>query len=149
MGIDSTYYQYTTVGCLLFCSCPFQSVLYINDRKLTLHTSDHQTGWMMWNMLIGALSLGSRVILYDGSPLHPTPSFQLSLLESQGYVRLHLIHPVIEYCIQSTDSRLKGNSLGHEPKIPRRAQKRPREQSNFKTPGEPPKRPGIRLSPQY
>ncbi|CAG9953032.1 unnamed protein product, partial [Clonostachys rosea f. rosea IK726] len=54
MGIDSTYYQYTT------------------------------TGWMMWNMLIGALSLGSRVILYDGSPLHPTPSFQLSLLESQG-----------------------------------------------------------------
>ncbi|CAH0027254.1 unnamed protein product [Clonostachys rhizophaga] len=68
MGIDSTYYQYTTK----------------NDRKLTLHTSDHQTGWMMWNMLIGALSLGSRIVLYDGSPLHPTPSFQLSLLESQG-----------------------------------------------------------------
>ncbi|CAG9990782.1 unnamed protein product [Clonostachys byssicola] len=59
MGIDSTYYQYTT-------------------------TFDHQTGWMMWNMLIGALSLGSRIVLYDGSPLHPTPSFQLSLLESQG-----------------------------------------------------------------
>ncbi|ETS84376.1 hypothetical protein PFICI_02401 [Pestalotiopsis fici W106-1] len=54
MGIGSTYYQYTT------------------------------TGWMMWNVLIGALSLGSRIILYDGSPLHPSPSHQLSLLESQG-----------------------------------------------------------------
>ena len=31
------------------------------------------TGWMMWNYLVGALMLGSRVILYDGDPLHPGP----------------------------------------------------------------------------
>ncbi|CAH0057996.1 unnamed protein product, partial [Clonostachys solani] len=64
MGIDSTYYQYTT--------------------RTNSHTCGRQTGWMMWNMLIGALSLGLRIVLYDGSPLHPTPSFQLRLLETQG-----------------------------------------------------------------
>jgi acetoacetyl-CoA synthetase len=29
------------------------------------------TGWMMWNMLIGGLLVGARVVLYDGSPAHP------------------------------------------------------------------------------
>ncbi|EXL64470.1 acetoacetate-CoA ligase [Fusarium oxysporum f. sp. conglutinans race 2 54008] len=54
LGLDSTYYQYTT------------------------------TGWMMWNVIVGALSVGSKIILYDGSPLHPNPSFQLRFLEEQG-----------------------------------------------------------------
>ncbi|KAH7002441.1 hypothetical protein EDB80DRAFT_720583 [Ilyonectria destructans] len=54
LGIDSTYYQYTT------------------------------TGWMMWNLLVGALSVGSRIVLYDGNPMEPSPSFQLRLLEEQG-----------------------------------------------------------------
>ncbi|KAF5589471.1 acetoacetate ligase [Fusarium pseudocircinatum] len=53
LGLHSTYYQYTT------------------------------TGWMMWNVLVGALSVGSRIVLYDGSPLHPTSSQQLRLLEEQ------------------------------------------------------------------
>ena len=30
-------------------------------------------GWMMWNYLVGALMLGSAVVLYDGDPLHPGP----------------------------------------------------------------------------
>ncbi|KAH7183846.1 hypothetical protein BKA60DRAFT_475087 [Fusarium oxysporum] len=51
---DSTYYQYTTIG------------------------------WMMWNMQVAALSIGSRIVLYDGSPLHPSPAFQVQLLEQQG-----------------------------------------------------------------
>ncbi|UPL02939.1 hypothetical protein LCI18_013873 [Fusarium solani-melongenae] len=54
LGIDSIYYQYTS------------------------------TGWMMWNMLVGALSVGCKIILYDGSPLHPRPSYQLRFLEEQG-----------------------------------------------------------------
>lgn len=41
---------------------------------------------MMWNLLVGALSVGSRIVLYDGNPLEPSPSFQLRLLEEQGYV---------------------------------------------------------------
>lgn len=33
------------------------------------------TGWMMWNLLQAALLVGSSVVLYDGSPTHPSPDF--------------------------------------------------------------------------
>ena len=29
------------------------------------------TGWMMWNLLVGGLLVGSTVVLYDGSPAEP------------------------------------------------------------------------------
>lgn len=29
------------------------------------------TGWMMWNLLIGALLVGATVLMYDGSPAYP------------------------------------------------------------------------------
>ncbi|KAJ4152092.1 hypothetical protein NW765_017601 [Fusarium oxysporum] len=54
MSADSVYYQYTT------------------------------TGWMMWNYLVGSLSVGARIVLYDGSPLYPSPAEQIRLLEEQG-----------------------------------------------------------------
>ncbi|KAF5702007.1 acetoacetate ligase [Fusarium globosum] len=54
MSSDSVYYQYTT------------------------------TGWMMWNYLVGALSVGARIVLYDGSPLYPSPVDQIRQLEQQG-----------------------------------------------------------------
>ncbi|HEX2466549.1 MAG TPA: acetoacetate--CoA ligase [Thermoanaerobaculia bacterium] len=31
-------------------------------------------GWMMWNWLASGLASGATLILYDGSPFHPTPS---------------------------------------------------------------------------
>jgi acetoacetyl-CoA synthetase len=31
------------------------------------------TGWMMWNILLGALLTRSAVVLYDGHPTHPGP----------------------------------------------------------------------------
>lgn len=31
------------------------------------------TGWMMWNILLGALLARSAIVLYDGSPVHPGP----------------------------------------------------------------------------
>ncbi len=43
-----------------------------------------QTGWMMWNYLVAALSCGSRIVLYDGSPLHPSPDHQFELVKQQG-----------------------------------------------------------------
>ncbi|KAL6228797.1 hypothetical protein BDW75DRAFT_250600 [Aspergillus navahoensis] len=52
-GPNSVYYQYTT------------------------------TGWMMWNYLVSALACGSRIVLYDGSPLYPSALSQLSLVEQQ------------------------------------------------------------------
>uniref|UniRef100_A0A452QI48 Acetoacetyl-CoA synthetase n=1 Tax=Ursus americanus TaxID=9643 RepID=A0A452QI48_URSAM len=31
-------------------------------------------GWMMWNWMVSALATGAAVVLYDGSPLVPTPN---------------------------------------------------------------------------
>src|SRR5690606_16530146 len=31
-------------------------------------------GWMMWNWLVSALACEATLILFDGSPFHPTPS---------------------------------------------------------------------------
>lgn len=51
-------------------------------KALALHMDVHEgdrlfwyttTGWMIWNMLVSGLLLGSTVVLYDGSPTSPSP----------------------------------------------------------------------------
>lgn len=42
------------------------------------------TGWMMWNWLVSALAVGASVVLYDGSPLVPTPNVLWSLTDQLG-----------------------------------------------------------------
>lgn len=39
------------------------------------------TGWMMWNWMISALSIGSSVVLYEGSPMIPSPMTPFELIE--------------------------------------------------------------------
>lgn len=53
VGSNSTLYQYTT------------------------------TGWMMWNWMIAALSTGARIVLYDGSPVYPSPVHQLDIIKRE------------------------------------------------------------------
>ncbi|NUU23094.1 MAG: AMP-binding protein, partial [Streptomycetaceae bacterium] len=42
------------------------------------------TGWMMWNLLVGGLLVGSTIVLYDGSPGHPAPDVQWTVAERTG-----------------------------------------------------------------
>jgi acetoacetyl-CoA synthetase len=41
------------------------------------------TGWMMWNMLVSGLALGSTLVLFDGSPAHPGLSALWKLAERE------------------------------------------------------------------
>ena len=41
-------------------------------------------GWMMWNWLVSALFLGSRVTTFDGFPAHPTLNRVWDLIEDEG-----------------------------------------------------------------
>ncbi|HVQ86787.1 MAG TPA: acetoacetate--CoA ligase, partial [Actinomycetes bacterium] len=41
-------------------------------------------GWMMWNWLVSALATGAHVVLYDGSPFHPTPARLWDLVDEFG-----------------------------------------------------------------
>ncbi|HSB96703.1 MAG TPA: acetoacetate--CoA ligase [Spongiibacteraceae bacterium] len=40
-------------------------------------------GWMMWNWLASGLASGCTVVLFDGSPFHPTPTVLLDLIERE------------------------------------------------------------------
>ena len=40
-------------------------------------------GWMMWNWLASGLATGATLLLYDGSPFHPTPSILFDLAERE------------------------------------------------------------------
>uniref|UniRef100_UPI00398F2E68 acetoacetyl-CoA synthetase n=1 Tax=Pristiophorus japonicus TaxID=55135 RepID=UPI00398F2E68 len=42
------------------------------------------TGWMMWNWLVSALATGASVVLYDGSPLVPSPNVLWDLVDKLG-----------------------------------------------------------------
>ncbi|XP_061117752.1 acetoacetyl-CoA synthetase [Conger conger] len=42
------------------------------------------TGWMMWNWLVSSLAVGASVVLYDGSPLVPTPNVLWDLVDRLG-----------------------------------------------------------------
>jgi acetoacetyl-CoA synthetase len=40
-------------------------------------------GWMMWNWLASGLAVGATVVLYDGSPLEPTPQVLFDLIDRE------------------------------------------------------------------
>jgi acetoacetyl-CoA synthetase len=54
-----------------------QSNLGADDRFFWFTT----TGWMMWNYLVSGLLVGSSLVLWDGSPTHPTPDALWRLCE--------------------------------------------------------------------
>lgn len=46
------------------------------------------TSWIMWNSLVAALSTGATAVLYDGSPLWPSPDRLWQLAEDTRITRL-------------------------------------------------------------
>ena len=41
-------------------------------------------GWMMWNWVVSSLSLGTTLVLYDGSPFYPEPASLIDMAEQEG-----------------------------------------------------------------
>ncbi|WP_207779386.1 acetoacetate--CoA ligase [Zavarzinia aquatilis] len=42
------------------------------------------TGWVMWNIILAGLLMGSAVVLYDGSPVHPGPDVLWKMAADTG-----------------------------------------------------------------
>ncbi len=57
-----------------------QSDLGPGDRFFWFST----TGWMMWNLLVSALTVGSAVVCFDGDPIRPDPSALWDLAARTG-----------------------------------------------------------------
>ena len=49
------------------------------DRLLYFTTC----GWMMWNWMVSALASGATLMLYDGSPFHPTATRLLDYVDNE------------------------------------------------------------------
>ena len=41
-------------------------------------------GWMMWNWLVSGLYFGSTIVLYEGSPVAPSPEYFFNIIERLG-----------------------------------------------------------------
>lgn len=54
--------------------------LKVDDRFFWYST----TGWMMWNLLIGGLLVGTTVLFYDGSPAYPSMNVLWEFAEKAG-----------------------------------------------------------------
>jgi acetoacetyl-CoA synthetase len=62
-------------------------------KELILHSNLRRTdricyfttcGWMMWNWLVSSLAVGATVVLYEGSPFHPSPAAMFDLIDEFG-----------------------------------------------------------------
>ncbi len=58
------------------------------------------TGWMMWNLLVGGLLLGTSVVLYDGDPVYPDMSALWGLAEETSMTYFGASAPYIHACMK-------------------------------------------------
>jgi acetoacetyl-CoA synthetase len=56
------------------------------------------TGWMMWNMLVCGLAVGSSIVLYDGSPAHPNLDTLFRLAEEERVTYFGTSAPYLLTC---------------------------------------------------
>ncbi|MBW1659733.1 MAG: acetoacetate--CoA ligase [Deltaproteobacteria bacterium] len=75
------------------CMVQGPGVLLNHKKELILHTDLKREdtifyfttcGWMMWNWLTSALSVGATLLLYDGSPFYPKPGILWEIAEREG-----------------------------------------------------------------
>jgi acetoacetyl-CoA synthetase len=50
------------------------------NKKIFFFTT---CGWMMWNWLVSSLYFGAEIILYEGSPAHPSPEYFFHIIDRE------------------------------------------------------------------
>ncbi len=69
------------------------------------------TGWMMWNLLLGGLLLGSPIVLYDGSPGFPDLGVLWDLAAEAGISCFGTSAAYIAACMKAGISPAEGRDL--------------------------------------
>jgi acetoacetyl-CoA synthetase len=78
-----------------------QLALHMDVRKGDRFFWFSTTGWMMWNLLVSALALGSAVVLYDGNPSFPEPDSLWRLAERTGITCFGVSAPYLTACMKA------------------------------------------------
>lgn len=59
------------------------------------------TGWMMWNLLVGGLLVGTTILLYDGSPAYPSLNMLWELAQQSGMTFLGTSAGYLTACMKA------------------------------------------------
>jgi len=59
------------------------------------------TGWMMWNLLIGGLLVGSTIVAFDGNPGHPNLGALWKLADEHQVTYFGVSAPFVQSCLKS------------------------------------------------
>ncbi|HKC27535.1 MAG TPA: acetoacetate--CoA ligase [Jatrophihabitans sp.] len=59
------------------------------------------TGWMMWNLLVSGLTVGSAIVLFDGNPMYPGPDALWRLAERTGISAFGVSAPYLQACLKA------------------------------------------------
>jgi acetoacetyl-CoA synthetase len=59
------------------------------------------TGWMMWNLLVSGLVVGSSIVLYDGNPAHPGADALWQLAAELDITCFGVSAPYIQACMKA------------------------------------------------
>jgi acetoacetyl-CoA synthetase len=85
-------------------------ILLEHLKELSLHVDIREgdrffwytsTAWMMWNLLISGLLVGTTIVLYDGSPGHPDLSVLWKLAEEEQITHFGVSPPYLQACRQA------------------------------------------------
>tara|TARA_Y100001980_G_C14554054_1_gene340106 strand:+ start:601 stop:2544 length:1944 start_codon:yes stop_codon:yes gene_type:complete len=71
-------------------------------------------GWMMWNWLVSALSIGSSIVLFDGAPFFPNNKFLWKIANQLG---VNIFGTSAKYIDSCQKSGLKPNKFYKLPKL--------------------------------
>jgi acetoacetyl-CoA synthetase len=61
-----------------------EHVLHENMSPNDVYYHYSNIGWTMWNIFLGGMLTGATLILYDGSPFHPSPTEHIDFVLSLG-----------------------------------------------------------------
>ena len=65
-------------------------------------------GWMMWNWLVGSISVGASIVLYDGNPFFP---FKNSLLKIMNDIDINIFGTSAKYISSLESYSIKPNEF--------------------------------------
>ncbi len=70
-------------------------------------------GWMMWNWLVSALAAEATLLLYDGSPFHPSGNILYDFMEAEKGTLFGTSAKYIDACNNAGVDPASGHDLSH------------------------------------
>ncbi|HEU4825047.1 MAG TPA: acetoacetate--CoA ligase, partial [Dongiaceae bacterium] len=68
-------------------------------------------GWMMWNWLVSGLASGATLLLYDGSPFHPSGNILFDFADAEGMTLFGTSAKWIDACAKAGLEPMRTHSL--------------------------------------